>query len=272
MPTPLKEGPKEKRFLILHSMLLILLGMDQYSLFSRILLVKLAGSLGIPRVVLLSDELRVSRALSGIIKGIPAEEIARRRAEEAKSSRRAWRPGMATAVSSASENDGSLSGPFSVHGIGQVFGGVGHTDTATVSLLGPVNESTVVVGTLFGLYGARQGCKTMNMYGRDIGDFGMLPVHGLGKSEFIDPKDVPPDDRRMRVTIGVSGLVKSQDDFVSNWSFLGHYTEAYTMRWEGEALAKMTRSLETLVKSPSWNAVKEEMSSRTGTETPCCYI
>lgn len=246
--------------MILHSILLILLGLDQYSVYSRILLVRLTSSLNIPVYVLQQDEVRVSQALSKIIKGIPLEEIAQRRAEEAKSRR--WKPGMASAA--LVDNPGTLSPHLRAAGVGTVFGGIGMNPTVTATLLASMNESTVVVGNLFGLYGARQGSKTMAMYGKDIQGFGMIPVRGSGESGLSDPKDAPADDRRMRVTVAMTGLMSSPDDLVDSWQFLGPHKETYAMRWDEDGLIRMNTSLELLVKSPTWNAVKNEMTSRTG--------
>ncbi|KAI1656200.1 DUF726-domain-containing protein [Daldinia decipiens] len=258
IPTPLKDCPKEKRALILHSMLLILLGLDQYSLYSRILLVRLASSLNIPMWVLLQDEVRVSQALSKVILGIPIEEIAQRRAEEAKTSRR-WKPGMANAALGG--NPGVLAAPLVAAGLGTVFGGIGLDQSATASLLGPMNDNTVVVGTLFGLYGARQGSKTIDAHGKDTQDFGMIPLHGIHTPELIDPKDVPAENRRMRVTIGITGLLTNPDDFLTSWQFLGQQNESYAMRWELEALTKMGIALDTLAKSSAWSEAKKELDS-----------
>ncbi|KAI1388859.1 DUF726-domain-containing protein [Hypoxylon trugodes] len=259
-PTPLKECPKEKRALILHTMLLILLGLDQYAMYSRVLMVKLTSSLCIPMYVLLHDEVRISRALSKIITGIPVEEIVQRRTEEAKTSRR-WRPGMAAVAQGG--NASTLAAPLVVAGLGTVFGGAGLDPSATAVLLGPMNESTVVVGTLFGLYGARQGSKTIDAHSKDVQDFGMVLLHNTSKNEVIDPKDVLPEDRRMRVTIGISGLLNDRNDFPDSWKILGNQNESYAMRWDLEALTKMGVALESAMKSVAWHEAKKEIGSRT---------
>lgn len=251
----------------MHSMLLILLGLDQYSLYSRLLLVKLASSLNVPMWVLLRDESRVAQALSKIIMGIPPDEIAQKRAEEAKTSRR-WKPGMASAAQGGTPT--TLAAPLVEAGIGTVFGGFGIGQAATAGLLGPMNDSTIVVGTLFGLYGARQGSKTIEAHGRDIQDFAMIPLHGtkhVNDVELIDPKDVPTEDRRMRVTIAITGLLTEQDDFLQPWKIIGQQIESYVMRWELDALTKVGTALETVVKSVAWYEAKKEITSETGKES-----
>ncbi|KAI1083810.1 hypothetical protein F5B20DRAFT_568449 [Whalleya microplaca] len=260
--TPLGNTPKEKRALILHSMLLILLGLDQYATFSRTLLIRVAASLHIPSFVLAQDEVRVSQALSQVIKGIPPEEISQRRAEEGKTARR-WKAGNGGAAAAAPAGvNGGLAPPLIAAGIGTVFGGIGLSPSTASSLLGSMAESTVAVGTLFGLYGARQGGKTMDAYAKDIQDFAMIPLHGTHRTELIDPKDVPAEDRRLRVTIGIGGWLMEQDDFMNHWRALGQQNEVYTMRWELEALTKIGHSLDLIVKSVAWSLAKKEAMSR----------
>lgn len=264
METPLLECPREKRALILHSMLLIFLGMDQYSLYSRILLVKLATSMGVPMWVLAQDEVRVAQALSQIIKGIPIDEIVQKRAEEARASRR-WKPGMAAAALHAGDTvTGGLAAPLAVARIGTVFGGMGHSPAVVAGLLGSMNESSVVVGTLFGLYGARAGCKTIDGHGKDILDFGLIPIHTTSELEITDPKDLPTTDRRMRITIGVSGMLANKDDFPKTWNILGQQYETYALRWELDALTKIGNSLEVLSKSLAWAQAQKEITEKTG--------
>ncbi|KAI1460758.1 DUF726-domain-containing protein [Annulohypoxylon moriforme] len=256
--TPLKHLSKEKRMLIMHCTLLIFLGLDQYALYSRILLVRLASSLDIPLPIVLDDEKRVACALSKIIQGIPVEEIVQRRAEEAKTSRR-WKPGMAMAAISG--NPGTLSAPLAAAGIGTVFNKLSINQSATAGLLGPMNESTVVVGTLFGLYGARQGSKTIEAHRKDVLDFGMVSIHGANTPELIDPKDVPTGDRRMRVTIGIGGMLTGDDSFIDPWKALGSKNEAYVLRYELEALKKAGDSFIAAQQTLPGYESRKEMSS-----------
>ncbi|KAJ8106668.1 hypothetical protein ONZ43_g6985 [Nemania bipapillata] len=260
--TALCSLPKEKRALILHTMLLMLLGLDQYPTYSRIALIKLATAMQVPTYVLLQDEYRVSQALAQIVKGISAEEVAQRRAEEGKQPKR-WRSnGISHAITTGFSN--VLAKPLVATGIGTVFGGIGLSPSVTAALLGGIGsaDSTVAVGTLFGLYGARQGGKTMDAYGKDIQDFALIPVHGSSQSELIDPKDVPAENRRMRVTIGISGWTTEENDFQFPWKSFGRLNEVYALRWELEALSKFGASLQTVMKSTAWTAVQRHTAQR----------
>lgn len=250
--------------MILHTMLLMFLGLDQYPTYSRIALIKLATAMEVPTYVLLQDEYRVSQALAQIVKGISAEEIAQKRAEEGKPSKR-WRSNN-NPNSTASAFSDVLAEPLVAAGIGTVFGGIGVSTSVTATLLGGIGaaNSTVPVGTLFGLYGARQGGKTMDAYAKDIQDFALIPIHGFTQSELLDPKDIPAENRRMRVTIGISGWTTKENDFQYPWKVFGKSNEVYALRWELEALSKVGVALQTVIKSTSWSAAKKDAARRNG--------
>lgn len=260
-PTLLRDLPKEKRMLIMHCTLLIFLGMDQYGLYSRILLVRLAFSLDIPLHIVLDDEKRVACALSKIIMGIPVDEIVRRRAEEARTSRR-WRPGMATA--DISGTPGMLSAPLLAAGIGIVFNNFRISQSAAAGLLGPMNESTVVVGTLFGLYGARQGGKSIEAHRKDVTDFGIVSIHGENSPELIDPKDVPTRDRRMRVAIGIGGMLTGEDTFMDPWKVVGSKNEAYVLKYDLEVVMKAGDSFIAALRTKPGYESRKEIASMNG--------
>lgn len=261
MATPLHQLPKEKRALILHCMLLLLLGLENYSSYSRVLLLHLASSLHIPMHVLAQDELRVAHGLSMVIKGIPPEEIAQKRAEEGKAVRR-MRAGQASTVSNSSAD--GLATPLMAAGIGTVFGGLGLKPSAAAGLLGTMAEGTVVVGTLFGLYGARATAKMMDSYVKDTQDFGLAPVHGYPSQQYLDPKDVPAEDRRLRMVICIGGWLMNDEDVVRPWQCLGRMNEPYGLRWEVDPLLKLGNALDTLIKSSAWTDAKKEVASRSG--------
>ncbi|KAI3327991.1 DUF726-domain-containing protein [Xylariaceae sp. AK1471] len=262
MYTALCSLPKEKRALIIHTMLLMLLGLDQYSTYSRIALIKLVTAMEVPTYVLLQDEYRVSQALAQIIKGISAEEVAQKRAEEGKPSKR-WRSTGSQNPVTAGLSD-VLAEPLVAAGVGTVFGGIGLSTAVTATLLGGIGsaDSTVPVGTLFGLYGARQGGKTMDAYAKDIQDFALMPMHGSPQSELLDPKDIPAENRRMRVTIGISGWSTEENDFRYPWKIFGKLNEVYALRWELEALSKVGVALQTVTKSTAWAIAKKDTAQQ----------
>jgi hypothetical protein len=270
--TPLQNCPKEKRALILHCMLLILLGLENYSTWSRMLLLQLANSLQVPFHVLTDDEGRCSRALSTIIEGISAEEIAQRRYEEGRTRR--WKQlkfpdGVPPPTRNGASGQGGLPAPLISAGLSTVFGGLGLAPDKTAGLLGPMAESTVPVGMLFGLYGSRATAKMVETYVKDIQDFALMPLHGNNDKEMTDPKNLPAQDRRLRITIGVTGWLhpdSDKNDCVVPWKCLGSHNEVYALRWETEALSRMGGALEAIIKSAAWTLAKHE-STMTGKYT-----
>ncbi|KAI1873678.1 uncharacterized protein JN550_002947 [Neoarthrinium moseri] len=273
----LNSGPKEKRAMILHAIMLILLGMESYTAHSRRLLCHLCSSLNIPLNVLTEDEIRVAKALSKIVEGITPAQIAARREVEGRTRR--WKqPKKEAAVATAAlsevhttalhnstnnaASNGGLAAPLVSASLSTVFGGLGLSTTATAGLLGPTAESSVAVGTLFGLYGSRATIKMTDNYPKDIQEFALMPVHGSQQdSPMLDPKDVHPDDRRMRVTIGISGWLTDdlgEDGYKYPWQALGDQTEVYTVRWELEHLSKLGVALETVIGSAAWSLSKQE--------------
>jgi hypothetical protein len=249
-------------------MLLLVLSLEQYSAFSRILLLNLSSSLHVPLHILAEDEVRVAKSLGQVTKDLTGDEVAQKRSEENRSSRR-WKVGLASVAGAALIGvTGGLAAPLVAAGVGTVLGGVGLGGTAAAGLLGAMAESTFVVGTLFGIYGAKAGQKMMEQYAKDVQDFAFLPLHGELKGEYHGGKDVAPDDRRLRVVLGISGWLTQPEDVVNPWRSLGNQSEVYALRWEVESLMKMGNSLETVIKSTAWSKAKKEIIARTSTSSP----
>jgi hypothetical protein len=92
--------------------------------------------------------------------------------------------------------------------------------------------------------------KTMDQYAKEVEDFAFLRMRrprarGLGN----DVKDVPAEERRLRVTIGVSGWLTEKRDIMKPWRVIGIQSEVFALRWELEALLDMGKSLESMVSS-----------------------
>lgn len=246
---------------MLHSMLLLLLGLESYQTHSRVLLFHLASALSVPLGVLAQDEVRLAKGLALIVKDISQEEITKKRAEEGRTSRR-WKGAAGAVISNGTT--GVLPAPLASAGVGTVFGGLGFSTTVAAGLLGTMAESTVVVGNLFGLYGARATSKMGDAYVKEIQDFALIPLHGTLGKELVDPQDLPAEDRRLRFTVGISGWLEDKEDTKKAWAALGPQTEAYALRWELDTLTKMNTALEIVLKSVSWTMAKQETRERSG--------
>lgn len=157
--TALRKLTKEKRILVLHSMLLLLLSLEHYNAYSRTLLLYLATSLGLSATVLSEDEKKVARGLLTAAEKMSADEETKKRAEDNATARK-WKMGVAGVAGAALIGiTGGLAAPLLASGVGTVLGGIGLGATATAGYLGALAGSGVLVGGLFGAYGAKMTSK-----------------------------------------------------------------------------------------------------------------
>ena len=82
------------------------------------------------------------------------------------------------------------------------------------------------------------------------------------------PQDVEasaqdPAERRLRVTIGISGWLTSKAEVDAPWRVIGHNSEVFALRWELEALMNLGNSLDAMVSSAAWGYAKSEIIQRT---------
>lgn len=148
--TALYSLSKEKRVLVLHAMLLLLLSLEHYVAHSRILLLHIASSLHLPLHILTETEVKVAQGLVEAAHHMSGEEATKHRSDENKNVRR-WKVGFAGVAGAALIGvTGGLAAPLVAAGIGTVMGGLGLGATAAAGLLGTLAESSVVVGALFG--------------------------------------------------------------------------------------------------------------------------
>jgi hypothetical protein len=238
-------------------MLLLLLSLEHYSSYSRILLLHLSSSLHLPLHILVEDEVKVAQGLLEAAKHMSGSEETQKRNDDNKVARR-WKVGLASVAGAAVIGvTGGLAAPLVAGAIGTIMVGVGLEATTAAVLLGSLAESGVIVGTLFGAYGGRMTGKMMDAYAKEVEDFAFLPLKG---SKHHDPL---PEDRRLRVTVGVSGWLTQKEDIITPWRALGRKSEVFALRWELEALTKLGSSMESVVKSAAWTVAKKEIIART---------
>lgn len=238
-------------------MLLLVLSLEHYVAHSRILLLHISSSLHLPLHTLVEEEVKVAQGLLEAAKHMSGNDEAEKRSEENKVSRR-WKVGLAGVAGAAVIGvTGGLAAPLVAAGVGAVMGGLGLGATTAATLLGTLAESGVIVGSLFGAYGGRMTSKMMDAYAKEVEDFAFLPLKG---SKHRDPL---PEDRRLRVTVGVSGWLTQKEDIITPWRALGRKSEVFALRWELEALTKLGTSMETVVKSAAWTVAKKEIIART---------
>ncbi|KAI9791874.1 MAG: hypothetical protein M1816_003419 [Peltula sp. TS41687] len=262
IPTSLAEVSEEKRMLIVHSMLLLLLSLEHYTAYSRVLLLYLTSSLNIPISMLAEDETKVAHGLLEAAKHMSADDEAQKRADENKTARR-WKVGLASVAGAALIGvTGGLAAPLVAAGVGGLMGGLGLGATAAAGYLGTLAGSSVLVGGLFGAYGGRMTGQMMDAYAREVEDFAFLPVRGTKKAG-SSPHESSPEDRRLRVVIGISGWLTEKEEVVLPWRVLGHNTEVFALRYELESLINLGNALTTMITSAVWNKAKAEIIKRT---------
>ncbi|KAI1101793.1 DUF726-domain-containing protein [Jackrogersella minutella] len=253
--TTLRKVAKEKRILILHSVLLLLLSLEHYNAYSRTLLLYLTTSLGLSVTVLSEDEKKVAQGLLTAAEKMSADEETKKRAEGNRTARR-WKMGVAGVAGAALIGiTGGLAAPLLAAGLGSVLGGIGLGATVTAGYLGALAGSGVLVGSLFGAYGARMTSKAMEQYTRDVEDFAFVPILKSGESE--------TEARRLRIAIGISGWLSDKDEVAKPWNCIGPGQESFALRFELGALMSLGNALTTLVTSTAWSYAKSEIIKRT---------
>ncbi|RXG43509.1 hypothetical protein VDGE_01091 [Verticillium dahliae] len=277
VPTNLAALPVEDRRELLSSMLLVVLSTGNYAAHSRVLVLHLASSFGLPLAVLITEETEIAKFLveASTAKGedgtssknaaaasaMSGEAEATKRRQDNQSSR-FWKVGLASVAGAAVIGvTGGLAAPAVAGVIGGIMGSVGLGGVA--SFLGIFWANGALVGALFGAYGAKMTGEMMDQYAKEVEDFRFLPL----KEEYgQDAKKATSDEkktRRLRVTIGINGWLENEDAVTKPWKVLGDESEVFALRYEMKALIALGASLEDLVKSYAWNYVKLEILKNT---------
>ncbi|KAK8220267.1 hypothetical protein IWZ01DRAFT_427237 [Phyllosticta capitalensis] len=256
--TALARLPKEKRMLVLHSLLLLLLSLEHYSSLSRVLLLHVTSSLKLDLKLLTEDEEKIAKGLLEAANEMSADEETKKKVDDNATSRK-WKVGIASVAGAAVIGlTGGLAAPLIAAGIGTVMGGLGLGATAAAGYLGALASSGVLVGGLFGAYGGRMTGQMMDQYAKEVEDFGFMPIHKHKR-----PKDSEKDYRRLRVAIGISGWLTYKDEVVEPWRVLDASIEGFALRYELETMLNLGTGLVGMAKSAAWNVAKSEVIKHT---------
>ncbi|KXJ91162.1 hypothetical protein Micbo1qcDRAFT_226030 [Microdochium bolleyi] len=254
--TPLKSLDEAKRLLILHSVLLLLLGLETYTSYSRVLMVHIATSLSLPLHILAQDETSVAKGLLEVAKqDMNADEETKKKAEE-NSMARKWKVGLGAAAGAVLIGvTGGLAAPLLAAGVGSIMGGLGLGATATAGYLGALAGSGPLVGILFGAYGGRMTGQMVDEYAKQVEDFAFIPIR--------DEKTAKAS-RQLRVAITISGWLNKESEVVAPWSVLTcEGTEGFALRWELKALLSLGDAMYSYITSYAWSWAKSEIIKRT---------
>ncbi|KAI4143449.1 MAG: hypothetical protein LQ341_002923 [Variospora aurantia] len=260
--TPLTKLSLAQRRLVLHSVLLLLISLERYTARSRVLLLYLTSSLKLGTKALQEEELKIAKGLLESAQQINADKEAQEKIDASQQSRK-WKMRAATIAGAAVVGiSGGMAAPMVASGVGAIMGGLGLGATAAAGYLGSVAGSTYLVGALFGAYGGQMTGQMMDNLSREVEDFAFLPVHGRRK-ELDESEAAAEEERRLRVTIGITGWLTEKEEIVKPWRVLNTGSEAFALRWELETLINLGNSMNTMLSSAAWGYAQSQVIQKT---------
>ncbi|KFH48609.1 putative membrane protein-like protein [Hapsidospora chrysogenum ATCC 11550] len=242
IPNTLWTLPQDKRKLLLHIVFLVSLSLSEYSANSYALLMNLTSCLNLPLDFFYAEEARLAKTWAQAALDVSDEDLLSLKAEEAKGQRK-WKGRSQSGAA-------RLAPALTAAGI-------------AAGLLGPMAEGGRAICNLFGINPAKPTTKMMEVFAREIQDFGLLPIHGECQADYIDARQRPAGDRRFRLVIAMGGWMAEDEDMRKPWLCLGRQTEAYVLRWDPVALLSLGSSLETVIRSSAWSSAKKEINATT---------
>ena len=259
----LAQMDSEKRHLLIHCMILLVLSLEAYQAYSRQFISRLAAHLRLPSFMVAGEESRIARAISKAANHAFTEESFPRKNDEVRRERRGKVGGPSSGAVLS-----SLALPLTDAKIGSLRGlhGLGAPAAATVlGPLGTLSDGGLAACLFFGMCGPRGStAKTLDAFTKDVQDVGLLPLHGSQKYQICKGKLDTPDDRRLRLSIGISGWSHEDDSTGGPWRVLGDESEAYVFRWEQETLANISSSISAVASTVAWQDASKEFTTRNG--------
>lgn len=247
----------DKRKLLLHISLLILISLQEYTAYARMTLLNLTSSLNLPLKFLHEEEKRLAQGFSQLAVDTAIEQASEPNQEENKP------------ILKSKARIAAMTGPFRLGaqliavGIGTGHTGHGLRLPTAAGLLGPMADNGPSTGSMLGIYMARPTAKMIESFSREIQDFGLIPTRSGDQGDYLDAKAILPTSRRLRLVIAINGWVTDKYDLTGPWKVLGDNGEVYVLRWEMNVLTNIGTALETVVKSSAWTAAKKAIASRT---------
>lgn len=102
----------------------------------------------------------------------------------------------------------------------------------------------------------------MDNLSREVEDFAFLPVHGRRK-ELDESEAASEEERRLRVTIGITGWLTEKEEIVKPWRVLNKGSEVFALRWELETLINLGNSMKTMLSSAAWGYAQSQVIQKT---------
>ncbi|KAF8419450.1 hypothetical protein EV426DRAFT_567573 [Tirmania nivea] len=279
-PTPLLNLPFGTREKILHSLLLLLLSLEHYDARSRVLLHFLSSSLHLPLSSLLALESTTAATL--ITAAHVSATAESQKAIQANKTAKRWKVGLASVAGAAVIGlTGGLAAPLVAAGIGGLLSGIGLGATVAAGYLGAVAGSGAIVGALFGAYGGKMTGEMVGRYASEVEDFAFIPLQSESTTALQQQRPNPrrppattfdqiatnnnaEPDKKLLVTIGISGWLTKPEDITLPWRCLSPRSSSlYALRFDPSALLDIGTSLDTLLESYTWRYVQYEIIKRT---------
>ena len=177
IPTSLLQLDDQRRALVLHCCLLLILSLENYPAHSRVLLQHLTQSLEVSIDTLSTDETVVAQSLLEAASNSMAADNAKEQKAAEDATARKWKVGLATVAGATLVGvTGGLAAPFLLGIGGAIMGGVGLGGLA--SLLGATIANPLTIAALFGALGGKMSGQAMEEYAKEVEDFKFVPVHG----------------------------------------------------------------------------------------------
>lgn len=152
-------------------------------------------------------------------------------------------------------NYSGLAAPLVAAGLGTLFGAIGLGSTIAATYLGALASSSVLIGALFGGYGAKMSSDMMDRYSKEVADFDFLPLHTVSDDS---------QARRLSVRLGVTGWLSDGDiSPATPWEIFDDSADCYALRWEVDALKKLGGAMRDMVISSAIGYAKKEVIRRT---------
>lgn len=112
---------------------------------------------------------------------------------------------------------GGLAAPVVGGAVGSIFSFLGVGGTAAGMLATGIASSSVVCGTLFGVYGARSSAQLVERHMREVKDLALVPVR--------------PPKETLAVRLCVSGWLSDKKDVFAPWTVFDEELDTYALQW-----------------------------------------
>ncbi|KAF8163488.1 DUF726-domain-containing protein [Crassisporium funariophilum] len=146
---------------------------------------------------------------------------------------------------------GGLAAPLVGAGVATFLGFFGIGGSLLGILAGGLAGSSVVCGTLFGVYGANSTANMVERHTKEVSDLAVLPIRNTKKGY---------DSLGTRLC--VSGWLSSKEDIIAPWTIFNG-DDTFALQWETKALEELSTALMVLIKSQAMQYVKGEIIKRT---------